>query len=428
MNTMGKLKSFLAGAIAAVGLTAAVTAQAEPTLVVNSVTQSGGVATVNYTASGLSGYNIANAKFVFEITANGTTKAFTNANAVTEGSNTAQVNFKPAFNVDFLRTMDFDARISGLVEDATAPTLEITSVTQAGGIATVSYTASGLEDYNTADAKFVFEITLNGTTKAFTNANAVVEGPGTAQVDFKAAFGNADSLDYANYHARIVGLVDPEPTVGPTGVPIPGYVRLWQDGPAWATWNVGAAAPEQAGYYFWWGDTKGYVRGGAGWRCVDGSSVDFRFFDTNNKIVTYGMSLEGLTSGGWIDASGNLTPQHDAARVHFGGTWRMPTADEIQNLVANTTTEWVTQNGVSGYRFTGKGAFASKSIFIPAAGQGTRQNLKTGDNFTWSSTPSADAQYPLYSGCLCFTSSSLFMGYNGFRFNGFPVRAVRDSH
>ena len=44
-----------------------------------------------------------------------------------------------------------------------------------------------------------------------------------------------------------------------------GGVQLWENGPCWAECNVGATAPEESGYYFWWGDTVGYIRSGGTW-------------------------------------------------------------------------------------------------------------------------------------------------------------------
>ena len=35
-------------------------------------------------------------------------------------------------------------------------------------------------------------------------------------------------------------------------------VQLWENGPLWATTNIGADSPTDVGYYFWWGDTLGY--------------------------------------------------------------------------------------------------------------------------------------------------------------------------
>ena len=42
-------------------------------------------------------------------------------------------------------------------------------------------------------------------------------------------------------------------------------VQLWKDGPVWAFCNIGATVPEECGYYFWWGDTVGYVRENNNW-------------------------------------------------------------------------------------------------------------------------------------------------------------------
>ena len=49
-------------------------------------------------------------------------------------------------------------------------------------------------------------------------------------------------------------------------------VQLWEDGPYWATRNIGAEKPEDYGYYFWWGDTVGYKREGDSWVASAGSS------------------------------------------------------------------------------------------------------------------------------------------------------------
>ena len=55
-----------------------------------------------------------------------------------------------------------------------------------------------------------------------------------------------------------------------------------------------------------------------------------------------------LLSAGDIDSTGNLVAAYDAATAHLGAPWRIPTSDEIQALVDNCTTTWITTNGVSG--------------------------------------------------------------------------------
>jgi hypothetical protein len=60
---------------------------------------------------------------------------------------------------------------------------------------------------------------------------------------------------------------------------------------------------------------------------------------------------------------------YDAARELLGGSWRMPTATEFQELYDNTDREWTTINGVSGMKFMKKSNH-SVYVFFPAAGYG----------------------------------------------------------
>ena len=100
-------------------------------------------------------------------------------------------------------------------------------------------------------------------------------------------------------------------------------VQLWENGPYWATTNIGAENPEDYGYYFWWGDTVGYKRENDKWVASDGSNSNFSFTESNTP--TYNKSVSTLQSEGWITAEGVLAPEHDAAHAHWGGDWRMPT-------------------------------------------------------------------------------------------------------
>ena len=66
--------------------------------------------------------------------------------------------------------------------------------------------------------------------------------------------------------------------------------------------------------------------------------------------------------------NGVLVKEYDAAAQIMGGDWRMPTKAEFDELLSNTTNEWVTNfNGsrVNGRKFTGSNG---NYIFIPAAG------------------------------------------------------------
>ena len=211
-----------------------------------------------------------------------------------------------------------------------------------------------------------------------------------------------------------------------------GGVQLWENGPYWAECNVGASAPEEYGYYFWWGDTVGYTNTGSAWISVkDGTEIKFSSSDST-AASTYGKTNSELQDAGDIDATGNLVASHDAAHVHWGGAWRMPTADEIDALTNNCTSTWTTTNGVYGRLVTGKGDYANKSIFLPATGVGSGSSLaQTGSygygNY-WSSTP--DSRWSCsYAWDLHFyynESSKVSRDYYS-RSSGQSVRPVRDA-
>ncbi len=169
-------------------------------------------------------------------------------------------------------------------------------------------------------------------------------------------------------------------------------VQLWANGPYWASTNIGAENPEDYGYYFWWGDTIGYKRENDKWVATDGSSSNFSFDSSNTP--TYNKSIATLQNEGWITADSALTPAHDAAHVHWGGEWRMPTKQELSDLNSKCKWTWTTMNGIKGYVVKGTGAYASASIFLPCAGNGNRTSLYAGSyGGYWSSVPSSDDYY-----------------------------------
>ena len=196
-------------------------------------------------------------------------------------------------------------------------------------------------------------------------------------------------------------------------------VQLWEGGPYWATTNVGAEKPEAYGYYFWWGDTIGYKWENNQWVATDGSVSGFSFEVGNTP--TLNKSIDTLKSESWITADGVLAPEHDAAHVHWGGGWRMPTQQELDDLVNKCNWEWTTQNGVKGWTVTGKD---SASIFLPAAGNGLGTSLYGAGSVGnyWSSVPRSDLDN--YAWDLYFYSG--YHGTNiGYRNLGQSVRPVQ---
>ena len=199
-------------------------------------------------------------------------------------------------------------------------------------------------------------------------------------------------------------------------------VQLWENGPYWATTNIGAEEPEDYGYYFWWGDTVGYKRENDKWVASDGSSSNFSFASGNTP--TYGKSVSTLQSEGWITADGVLAPEHDAAHIHWGENWRMPTKQEIDDLNSKCDWEWTTINAVNGYIVRGKGDYADNSIFLPCASHGYGASLgSTGSGgHYWSSVPfsSSDRAWDLYF----FSGIQYTFSFNH-RYYGQSVRPVQ---
>ena len=216
---------------------------------------------------------------------------------------------------------------------------------------------------------------------------------------------------------------------GPRPKPNVSGVQLWENGPYWAECNVGAEKPEDYGYYFWWGDTIGYVPEGDWWNTIWRSSQGVRMSTspfTETACPTYNKSEATLQSLGYLDATGNLVTAHDAARAHFGAPWRMPTASELDDLTTKCDTSWTTSNGVWGRLVKGRGAYASKSIFLPATGYGNVSYLgSTGSSgFYWSSTPYSDYYYSSGAWGLSFDSGYFYVN-DGDRSFGHSVRPVR---
>ena len=132
-----------------------------------------------------------------------------------------------------------------------------------------------------------------------------------------------------------------------------GYVDLGLS-VKWATCNVGANNPEDYGDYFAWGETttKDTYNWG-NYKYCNGSETTLTKYNTSSSYGT-------------VDNNTQLELSDDAARANWGGSWRMPTDDELTELWEQCTWTWTTQNGVNGYKVTSK--TNGNSIFLPAAG------------------------------------------------------------
>ena len=101
----------------------------------------------------------------------------------------------------------------------------------------------------------------------------------------------------------------------------------------------------------------------------------------------------------------------------------MPTKEEWQELLDNTTVTWTQQGGVNGRLFT---ATNGNNLFLPAAGNhfGSILDGAGSDGYYWSGSLNSD--YPFDSWNFRFASSGYYMGYNQ-RYLGRSVRPVRSA-
>lgn len=177
----------------------------------------------------------------------------------------------------------------------------------------------------------------------------------------------------------------------------------------WAAYNVGASSPEEYGGYYAWGEIdekKDYSWSSYKW--CDGS------FNSITKYCTN--SIYGI-----VDNQSLLELSDDVAHVKWGGNWRMPTLEEMKELVNKCSWQWTTYNGVNGQLITGPNG---NSIFLPAAGdfRNTEINLCGLYGYYWSA--SLNEPYS-YDACrIGFNSSRSSYDYG--RCIGCPVRPVTE--
>ena len=104
----------------------------------------------------------------------------------------------------------------------------------------------------------------------------------------------------------------------------------------WAKYNVGATKATELGGLFGFGDMTGFQ-----------SSINLEDYASADIYKT----------------------DRDVANKVYGSWVTMPTIDEFEELFAECKKEWVEEDGVAGYKFTGPNG---NSIFLPAAGSRTQ--------------------------------------------------------
>ena len=173
------------------------------------------------------------------------------------------------------------------------------------------------------------------------------------------------------------------------------WVQLWENGPKFAEYNVGATSAPEYGDYYTWGGFENVV---------------------------------GVENPAYNSGLDDLSGTYDTATNLWGDNWRMPTKAEFEELLKSenctcTWTENYNETGVNGLLCKGKEGtvYADNSVFLPAA-DGCYFGSVHGNGiygYYWSSSPNNyNSAYRL-----TFRSGDQRV-FEGDQHYGFSVRAV----
>lgn len=196
-------------------------------------------------------------------------------------------------------------------------------------------------------------------------------------------------------------------------------------GTLWATMNVGASKPSDYGLYFQWGDTQGFTKEQIGKE--DGKKIFSKDWSDYKWYLGGSVEENNISFKKYNTKGDKLDLEDDAAHVHLGGDWHIPSPKQIQELIENTTTNRTTLDGVKGMKFTSK-KDTSKFIFIPFAGVVWNGSVHLNECFgnVWSSMLGIYVVY--YGQNLSVSVSNLFLNgaypFSDVRYNGLSVRGV----
>lgn len=164
-------------------------------------------------------------------------------------------------------------------------------------------------------------------------------------------------------------------------------------GTRWATCNVDATSAEQPGKHYSWGETAAK------------SSYSAENTKTNNKVTG--------------DIAGD--PTYDVATKKWGEGWRMPTEEELRELLRYCDDRYVQKGGRWGREFTS--VMNNQTIFLPATGsrEGSKLQDASGCGLYWTSTPDASNGAHMYTFGAALGEPSIAE-----RYYGLAIRPVSD--
>lgn len=193
----------------------------------------------------------------------------------------------------------------------------------------------------------------------------------------------------------------------------------------WAECNIGSNTPEESGDYFAWGETytksaynKMTYKFSGGKEGVEGLTDFTKYLGEENLLDPDDVKLEDMD---------------DVAHVLWGEKWRMPTMNEVEELVDNCDWEFCEFQNVRGCWAISK--INGNRIFFPLAGYVYDDEVTDvgASGKYWASELRADMCFEAYQLYLSFSDywaemnnnkTSVFLSDDGMRENGRSVRPV----
>lgn len=185
----------------------------------------------------------------------------------------------------------------------------------------------------------------------------------------------------------------------------------------WARVNVGSTVISGYGDYFAWGEvtTKdSYTEG------------NYKWCDSDGRLTKYCSNPKYDNPDSLVE----LLPEDDVAALEWGKGWRMPTYEELMELVKNCDWTFSSVDGVKGYMARSKvPGYESEWIFLPAAGFSNADGSYPGyEGYYWTST-NCGGSNSIQSDALTFNPSGITtIGYGDgiARIVGASVRPVHE--
>ncbi|MBR3074968.1 MAG: dockerin type I repeat-containing protein, partial [Bacteroidales bacterium] len=204
------------------------------------------------------------------------------------------------------------------------------------------------------DAALVTDYVMGNTPPVFYIESADMNSDGSITI-----------TDVSTIVSIVLGGTPPTPPTPPTPTEH-NYVDLGlPSGTLWADCNVGASKPEGYGNFYAWGETK--TKDTYSW---------------SNYLYASGSQSTCQDIGTHIAGT-----KYDVATAEWGSEWVMPTIDQANELLKNTSISLATVNGVPGLRFKGSNG---NSIFFPMTGYKYDSNYSSEGTQTYLWTETKD--------------------------------------